>query len=436
MGKIQIDEYMVVYDGELGVVYAPQKGLVKTTTPDHAQAIESCLKQYFANAMSTQEQQDLETYMTRSFSDSPNLPTVACPNLLERKTLKRLEILVANDCNLRCRYCYAHGGNYRRKVERMSPETIGIYLNALLIDKYKSVDVVMFFGGEPTLCPDTIRAACEFFERNVEKKVFAKMPQFVMVSNGTLIDEDMARLIRKYDINVTISIDGPKEINDLNRIDMTGQGTFERAVKGIQFLEAAGKPPGMIEATYTARHVEMGYTKEDIYDYLKEKFATDVMVGDCESGGEEGLVYRDRDLHIRDGKMPLSNIPSMCKRLSSETICGIGCEVALASLSLLPNGDIYPCHYFVEHPEYRLAFFKDGSFDFSLYYDILPQFTKLDKLSNPRCTDCWAKVVCKPCPAFVLLHGEKEIETNCHFRKMLAKYEILQCAKECNELQG
>ena len=434
MEKIKYDEYMVVYDDELGVVYAPRRGLLKTTTPDHAQAIEDCLKQYFDNTMSVQEKQDLENYMERSFGNSANLPISSCPNLLERDTLRRLEILVANDCNLRCRYCYAHGGNYGKKAERMSPETVCTYLQALLIGKYKSVSVVMFFGGEPTLCPDTIQAACEFFERNVGKGTLEKMPQFVMVSNGTLIDEKMARLIHKYDINVTISIDGPQDINDLNRVDAAGNGAFERAVRGIELLRAVGKPPGLIEATYTAAHAEMGYTKEDIYDYLKEKFDTDIMVGDCESGGDERLVYSDQDMHIRDGEMPLSNIAAMGRRLSAETLDGIGCDVALASVSLLPNGELYPCHYFVGHPEYRLASFRDGAFDFSLYENILPRFTKLNKLSNPLCEDCWAKAVCKPCPAFALLHEETEIAANCHYRKNLAKYEILQCARECNKL--
>ena len=47
-----------------------------------------------------------------------------------------------------------------------------------------------------------------------------------MVSNGTLIDEKMANLIHMYDIKVTISIDGPEEIHDLNRVDAAGEGVF------------------------------------------------------------------------------------------------------------------------------------------------------------------------------------------------------------------
>ena len=52
-----------------------------------------------------------------------------------------------------------------------------------------------------------------------------------MVSNGTLIDEKMANLIHMYDIKVTISIDGPEEIHDLNRVDAAGKGSFSRVIR-------------------------------------------------------------------------------------------------------------------------------------------------------------------------------------------------------------
>ncbi len=367
--------------------------------------------------------------MKRSFDDRGNLPIISCPNLLERDTLRRLEILVTNECNLRCRYCYAHGGTYGKKVESMSPKTARTYLQSLLIGRYKSVSSVMFFGGEPTLCPDTIQAVCEFFKNNVNDHVFDKMPDFVMVSNGTLIDENMAQIIHRYDIGVTVSIDGPQEINDLNRIDMRGKGAYARAVQGLKNLIAIGTPPRLIEATYTAKHLQMGYSKEDIYDYLKGKFDTDVLVTDCESGGDEDLTFIDFDLHIRNGEMPLSDIENMSRRLASETVCGISCDVALGSVTLLPNGDLYPCHYFIEHSEYKLAYFKDGTFDFSSYANIVPQFIGLNKLTNPRCANCWAKAVCTLCPAFALLHGA-EMDQYCRLRKYNMQFEVLQCAKK------
>lgn len=40
MCDIRPDEYMVIHDDELGVVYAARKGIVKTTAPDHAKTID------------------------------------------------------------------------------------------------------------------------------------------------------------------------------------------------------------------------------------------------------------------------------------------------------------------------------------------------------------------------------------------------------------
>ena len=139
MSDIRPDEYMVIYDEELGAVYGARKGIVKPTAPGHAQAIENCLQQYFEGKMSKQDRQDFEAYMERSFGDAPDLLIEPCPNLFERDELNRLQILVATDCNLRYKYCYAHGGNYGMKSERLSPSIACTYLTKLLVGKYRRV---------------------------------------------------------------------------------------------------------------------------------------------------------------------------------------------------------------------------------------------------------------------------------------------------------
>ncbi len=331
MSKINADEYMVIHDEELGVVYASKKNAIKTTTPKHAQAINQCLQEYYSGNMATEDRQKIEYYMEKSFKNCKDLPLAPCPNLLERKELHRLEIIVINDCNLRCRYCYAHGGNYDMPTQKMSPETARTFLQKLLVGRYCRVEIVSFFGGEPTMCPDTIQEICNFFYENVESGIFDEMPQFLMVSNGTLIDERIAEMIHKYHIGVTISIDGPREINDLNRVDIEGNGTFFKIVRGIELLNQVGSFPVLLEATYTMRHKELGYTWEGIRDYLKERFQTEnVMIAGCSSGGiEEGLDYEDWDPHIQDlGKMPFPNIEFTAKRLLAKEINDIGCDVA------------------------------------------------------------------------------------------------------------
>lgn len=434
MCDIRPDEYMVIYDDELGVVYAARKGIVKTTALNHAQAIENCLQQYFEGEMPEQDQQDFETYMERSFGDAPDLPIEPCPNLLERDELNRLQILIATDCNLRCRYCYAHGGNYGMKAERLSPSVACMYLTKLLVGRYRRVKKVSFFGGEPTLCPDTIQAICEFFEENTKNGIFDEKPFYLMVSNGTLIDKKMADLIHTYNIEVTISIDGPEDIHDLNRVDIAGKGSFSRVVHGIELLNQVGFPPALLEATYTMKHKELGYTWDDIQDFLRKKFHTqDVMVASCNSGGiVDGLDYKNDDPRIQDiGEVPFPDIGFTVSCLDSGKISDVGCDVAYGSIALLPNGDMYPCQFFVQHKEFKIADFHDGNFDFSNYSSVLSRFSAISKSGNTRCANCWAKQVCSSCPAEFLVAGgsESKLDSSCNITRLQQSHLILKCAK-------
>ena len=432
MARIYPDEYMVAYDDELGIVYAPKKGVIKQTTPQHASAIEKGLLQYIDRRMEPQDMRELENYMERAFADTENLPIMPPATLRERKVLNRLEIVIANDCNLRCRYCYAHSGTYGMKIQRMSPEMARQYLTRLLVKQYSLVNVVTFFGGEPMLRPDTIQAVCDFFHENVEKGVFEHLPTFLMVSNGTLIDKHIVELIHRYNIRVTISIDGPREINDLLRVDAEGKGVFDRISRGIKLLEDAGIPPIMLEATYTEKHNAMGYTKEDIQDFLKKKFhVRNVVVADCCGDTDQSLAYIDKDAHIENNEEKLYcdiNYTKLC--LKQRAISDIGCDVCYGAITLLPNGELYPCHFFVNHKEYKIAEYVKGDFDFSNYENVLSKFKAIQKSKNPKCSNCWAKPVCHSCPAQQLIENDDEgIEASCRTRKEIQKILILKCAK-------
>lgn len=433
MSKIEADNYMVTYDEEVGAIYCPRKGIIKTTTSEHACAIEDCLTKYFNNQMSGDDKTAFENYMEDAFGNGKDLPIEKYFDLRERDVLRRVELVIANECNLRCKYCYAHGGTYDREAQRLLPEDARKYLQNLIIGKYRYVEIITFFGGEPTLCPETIQATCEFFEENVKKGLIEKMPLFLMVSNGTLIDENMALLIHKYDIRVTISIDGPQEINDLLRVDMVGNGTYSKIVSGIENLNRVGSSPLMLEATYTTKHKEMGYTKEEIHEYLKKKFnVKKVVVADCCSGGiEANLDYTDWDTHIdNDGEALYADIGHTYSCITQNVFATMGCDAGFGTVILMPNGDLYPCHFFVNREEYQIANYHDDGFDFSNYDKVLDKFASIQKLRNPRCADCWAKTVCLSCPAQLLLEkDENSIQADCHTRRIMEKHLILKCVK-------
>ena len=275
MPKLKKDSLMITHDEEIGVVYYTAKGAVSTTTPRHAQIMEQVWQDYLDGKLSEDDRRDFEGYVERSFADKPDLPILKYANLRESRTLGRLEILLANRCNLNCRYCYAHGGNYGAESQVLTPELAKKYLRAFIWEQYTSIDIVVFFGGEPAMAPDTIRTICELFEQYTNLGILEKMPIFTMVTNGTLIDESLAQTLRKYDVHVTVSVDGPPEINDQLRMDKAGNGTFAKIEQGIRLLQEAGNPPKALEATYTSLHQKLGYSKENLFQYLSKTFDVD-----------------------------------------------------------------------------------------------------------------------------------------------------------------
>jgi len=61
-------------------------------------------------------------------------------------------------------------------------------------------------------------------------------------TNGTLISDAWCELIKKWKLNIGISIDGPRELHDLYRKHRNGTGSFDRTYEGLRKLQREGIP--------------------------------------------------------------------------------------------------------------------------------------------------------------------------------------------------
>jgi uncharacterized protein len=64
-------------------------------------------------------------------------------------------------------------------------------------------------------------------------------------TNATLISSKVARLLKKHNVSASVSVDGPQEIHDSRRIDISGKGSFSRAIKGLKTLKRHGVNVGI-----------------------------------------------------------------------------------------------------------------------------------------------------------------------------------------------
>lgn len=141
-------------------------------------------------------------------------------------------------CNLGCLYCY-----YLRKADLYGAGNISSMPDDTL-EKYISdhieatTDDQIFFswhGGEPTL------AGIGFYKKAVSlQKKYNKGNRTIvngMQTNATLLDEEWCRFFAANNFYIGVSIDGPVQFHNINRLSKTGKGTFNETLKGYSLLK-------------------------------------------------------------------------------------------------------------------------------------------------------------------------------------------------------
>jgi uncharacterized protein len=163
------------------------------------------------------------------------------PDFVEART-QLVVIQPTPFCNINCRYCYLPN---RSLPGRMSLRTLArvyevLFSSSLLADKV----TIVWHAGEPMVVP------VDFYER-----AFQLIEQFntqgvrvvtAFQTNGTLITQEWCDFIKRWQVKISVSLDGPQQMHDRQRVDRSGRGTFERTMRGIELLLANGIMPSVI----------------------------------------------------------------------------------------------------------------------------------------------------------------------------------------------
>ena len=147
-----------------------------------------------------------------------------------------LTLNTTHRCNMACSYCFAF-----TKHQQAKPMPINIAEKAIrnLLRDFPETEQYMFyfFGGEPLLCKDFIRDAVSIVEQTFQDYP-SKKYGFLLNTNGLLLDNsELLKFFKEKDFTITVSIDGPKEINDSCRMQNSGEGSFRHIMAGIRALQ-------------------------------------------------------------------------------------------------------------------------------------------------------------------------------------------------------
>ena len=323
---------------------------------------------------------------------------------------------VSNACNLGCLYCYAQGGDYGRKPQRRMDKGLALRAVDLMYQSFSNITSILFFGGEPLLALDVIEAVCRHLEERHARGEIAQLPEFKTVTNGTLIDAEAVRVIKRYKIRLTVSIDGPREIHDRLRPTKGGKGSYDAARRGFQrIVSEVGRIP-QVEATYTRAHLDAGISMEALIGFLNREFLftvgtvanVDVPPGHPLSLPiEEGRRNTEEALDHLMRAMAEGGAPKLKRSFLYPVLLFIKkrgtrftCPVGYSGFDISTDGEIHPCQVFIGRPGFRMGTVDD--FDAAApsaeHLAVRQRLLYADKHSSVRCQSCWARPFCTNCP--------------------------------------
>ena len=167
-------------------------------------------------------------------------------------------IITTAECNLDCKYCYEHCRQRTRisriEINKCFSEQISqinefVSFISVSANRNDRNAQIIFHGGEPLM-----------LNLNLLEKVLCHAQSLSNLSiqiqtNGTLITEQSAKLFKKYNVSIVISIDGYADIHDKYRVNCGRKVNHARIMQSITWLKQYEVPVSALSTiTDDAKH--------------------------------------------------------------------------------------------------------------------------------------------------------------------------------------
>lgn len=118
------------------------------------------------------------------------------------------------------------------------PETVGRIIDNIFSDLEDGDRLTLAFqGGEPTVAG---LECLQHFVDCVSAQTKQVQVDYAFQTNGILLDDAWCAFLKKNRVLVGLSLDGPAEFHDANRVDRDGHGTFHCVMEAKRRLERYG----------------------------------------------------------------------------------------------------------------------------------------------------------------------------------------------------
>ncbi len=370
---------------------------------------------------------------------------------------KTIVIKPTMNCNLRCGYCYEfirNGTTYCKEAMDVNQLTEIVWRIAKLFPDSKIL--WMFHGGEPLLQgAEYLEKFCDCI-RNVNK-TYPVDYKIALQTNATLLsDKCISILVKNADLLseriISVSIDGPKEINDITRHFISGKSPFDEIENAIYRV----KESELVFSTISVVGTHNVNNPEDVYSYLRKlganlcKFVPNYnsdMNGNPESYGIRPMNFahfmceifdlwmHDLPNQNDDNKMIIDPIASIICSLTNSVVtwCEYREEKCSNFTCIYPNGEMWLCDNFIHETMKDIAYVKNifEVSDEELKTSLLTlskvcSFDAFYDMAMGRCKDCdiyeYCKGGCLPTHNEMFKKSKDLYDEYCESKKMLINH--------------
>lgn len=245
-------------------------------------------------------------------------------------------------CNLKCLHCYQEK---HKPIALSYPQLLNI-LNQYreLLKKLKVKGHINLTGGEPLCSPYFFKILDEFKK---DKELYS----FSILTNGTLITDEIAKKISEYNPEyVQVSLEGGRKTNDYIR----GKNVYKKVANSIKYLK---KYNVFVSISFTATRINY---KEfpDVVRYA-EKYGVDNVWSDRfiplskdneidlqmskEETNEYLKIMENERIRLRLKKSKTNVAMYRALQFQMTNDYPYTCTAGKSLLTVMENGDLVPC---------------------------------------------------------------------------------------------
>lgn len=345
-------------------------------------------------------------YFRHQWIKDINNPEKPFVHAIINRGISKLTLQVTQDCNFSCRYClFTKNNNIKRTHNKinMSWDTAKKSIDFLWDHCKDAPEVsIAFYGGEPLINYSLIKDIIDYSTRKFE----IKNVKFNLTTNGSLLTDEMVDYLAKYNVALTISLDGPKEIQDRHRkFYANGSNTFDVVWNNVNKIRNRC-PEWYNSHVYFHPVVLPGETPNKTFEFFQLN-SIELHKLSIVNANMEGIDYiRYNDINqqndivmnnetkrylnqnLEEFKRIYRDKTKITERWHHNGPCVPGKNKIFVDI----QGDIYPCEQVINVPCNSIGNINNG-----IDENRVKELMNIGTLTEEQCKNCFAMRYCNIC---------------------------------------